>query len=75
MFYKYKVGWYNSYNDKEEYSEGVVCAYSFGSAAERVTDSYGKDNIFDMYLTEITTEDENDYCLSKEEIESAFKEN
>ena len=75
MFYKYKVGWYNSYNDKEEYSEGIVCAYSFGSAAERVTDSYGKDNIFDMYLTEITTEDENDYCLSKEEIESAFKEN
>ena len=74
MFYKYKVGWYNSYDDKEEYSEGIVCAYSFGCAAERVTDSYGKDNIFDMYLTEITTEDENDYCLSKEEIDDAFKE-
>lgn len=74
MFYKYKVGWYNSYDDKEEYSEGIVCANSFGAAAERVVYSYGRDNIFDIYLKEITTEDEDDYCLSKEDIEYTFKE-
>lgn len=74
MFYKYKVGWYNSHFDREEYSEGIVCANSFGSAAERVTYSYGKDNIFDMYLREIFTDDENNYCLSKEDIDYAFKE-
>ena len=76
MFYKYKVGWYNSHDDKEEYSEGIVCANSFGSAADRVTYSYGRDNIFDIYLKEIAieSEDENDYCLSKEEIDYAFKE-
>ena len=75
MFYKYKVGWYNSYDDKEEYSEGIVCANSYSSAAERVTYSYGKDNIFDMYLKEIVAEDDDDYCLSKEDIDYAFKEN
>ena len=74
MFYKYKVGWYNSYDDKEEYSEGIVCAINYGTAAERVTYSYGKDNIFSIYLQEITIEDKNDYCLSKEDIEYAFKE-
>ena len=74
MFYKYKVGWYDEATDKENYSEGIVCANSYGSAAERVTYSYGKDNIFDMYLKEIVSEDDNDYCLSKEDIEYAFKE-
>ena len=59
--------------DKENYSEGIVCANSYGSAAERVTYSYGKDNIFDMYLKEIVTEDDNDYCLSKEDIDCTFE--
>lgn len=74
MFYKYKVGWYNSHDDKEEYDEGIVCANSYGSAADRVIYSYGKDNVFDMYLKEIVTEDENDYCLSKEDIDYTFEE-
>jgi hypothetical protein len=48
MYYKYKVGWYNSYDDKEEYSEGVVFAADWGQAANRVSNSYGKDQIFEM---------------------------
>ena len=74
MFYKYKVGWYNSYEDKDTYCEGIVCATGFSMAADRVIHSYGRDNVFDLYLKEIVVEDENDYCLSKEEIEYAFKE-
>ena len=74
MFYKYKVGWYDSYEDKETYDEGIVCADSFGMAADRVIYSYGRDNVFDLYLKVIVVEDENDYCLSKEDIEYTFKE-
>lgn len=74
MFYKYKVGYYDEYNDEETYDSGIVCAPDYGAAANRVIYSYGKDNIFDLYLKEIITEDENDYCLSKKDIEYAFKE-
>jgi len=74
MFYKYKVGWYDSCDDKEEYSEGVVVAVDWGQAANRVSNSYGKDLIFEMSIYEITCNDEADYCLSKEDIEYAFKE-
>lgn len=73
MFYKYKVGWYSSYDDKEEYSEGVVFAADWGQAANRVSNSYGKDSIFEMSIYEIMCNDENDYCLSKEDIDDAFK--
>ena len=74
MFYKYKVGWYDSYNDEEKYSEGVVFAADWGQAANRVSNSYGKDSIFEMNIYEIMCDDEEDYCLSKEDIEYAFKE-
>jgi len=74
MFYKYTVGWYDSYADEEKNDEGIVFAPDWGQAANRVSNSYGKDQIFDMHLKEIVTEDENDYCLSKEEIDCAFKE-
>lgn len=74
MFYKYKVGWYNSYDNKDEYSEGMVYADNFGSAADRVTNAYGKDNVFDIYLKEPVIEGEDDYCLSKEDIDNIFKE-
>jgi len=74
MFYKYKVGWYNSYDDKEEYSEGVVFAPDWGQAANRVSNSYGKDQIFEMSIYKIMLNDEADYCLSKEDIDYAFKE-
>lgn len=72
MFYKYKVGWYNSYKDKEEYNEGIVCSHSWSQATDRVIDSYGQDNVFDLYLKELLAED-GDYCLPKEDIEYAFK--
>ena len=73
MFYKYKVGWYDSYSDKEIYSEGIVFAREWSQAADHVVKSYGHDNVFDLYLKEIDT-DEEDYCLSKEDIECTFKE-
>lgn len=74
MFYKYKVGWYDSYNDKETYEEGIVAASEWSQAADRVVKSYGHDNVFDLYLKEIMCNDEEDYCLSKEEVDCAFKE-
>jgi hypothetical protein len=74
MFYKYKVGWYDSYQDKEEYSEGIVCANDYGTAANRVIYSYGKDTVFNLFLEEIIVNDDEDYCLSKEDLESTFKE-
>lgn len=74
MFYKYKVGWYNSYLDKEIYNEGLVFASDWGQAANRVSNSYGKDSIFEMSIYEIMCDDEEDYCLSKEDIDCTFRE-
>ncbi len=74
MFYKYKVGWYDSYKDEEIYSEGIVSASDYSIAADRVVDSYGKDSVFEIQLREILCDDDNDYCLSKEDIDYAFKE-
>lgn len=73
MFYKYKVGWYDSYADEEKNSKGVVFARDWNQAVEQVVKSYGHDNVFDLYLKELLVEDD-DYCLSKEEIDNAFKE-
>ena len=74
MFYKYKVGWYNECKDEDTYDLGIVFARDYGTAADRVTLAYGKVNVFDLYLKEIVTDDETDYCLSKEDIAYAFKE-
>jgi len=72
MFYKYTVGWYDCYIDEERHDEGVVFARDWNQAADRVAESYGHDNVFDLYLKELLVED-GDYCLSKEDIEYAFK--
>lgn len=72
MFYKYIVGWYDSYTDKETHDEGIVFAQDWGQAANHVVESYGRDCVFDLHLEELSTEDEG-YCLSKEDIECAFK--
>jgi len=74
MFYKYKVGWYDSYRDKETYDEGIVAANGWSQAADHVVTSYGHSDVFDLYLKEIMYNDEEDYCLSKEEIDCAFRE-
>ena len=72
MYYKYKVGWYNSYDDTEVSSVGIVFARDYSSAADHVQSAY--DGIFDLYLKQVVTDDEEDYCLSKEELDRAFKE-
>ena len=38
-----------------------------------MVESYDRDNVFDLYLQELLVED-GEYCLSKEDIEYAFKE-
>lgn len=73
MFYKYTVGWYDSSTDEEKHSEGIVFARDWNQAADHVVESYDHNNVFDLYLKELLVEDE-DYCLSKEDIEYAFKE-
>lgn len=35
MFYMYRVGWYNSYEDEEKYDRGIVYASDYGTAADR----------------------------------------
>lgn len=75
MFYMYKVGWYNSYEDEEKYDNGIVYAPDYGTAANRVINSYGEDSVFNLFLKEIVTGSVNeDYCLSEDDIEYAFKE-
>lgn len=75
MFYKYEVGWYNPYDDKEELEKGIVFEHDYGSAANRVVHSYGKDYVFEVKIKEIVLDNiEEDYCLPEEELKYAFKE-
>lgn len=74
MFYMYRVGWYDSYDDEEKYSKGIVYASDYGTAANRVIDSYGKDLVFNLFLREIVNGNvDEDYCLSEDDLEYAFK--
>ena len=73
MFYKYKVSWYDSYADEKRHSKGIVFAQDWNQAVEQMVKSYGHDNVFDLYLKKLLVEND-DYYLSKEEIDNAFKE-
>ena len=72
MFCKYRVNFFNSYEDKECCAEGLVIGRDYGTAANHVIDAYGKDSVIDLYLQEVF--DDEDYCLSKEELKIAFAE-
>ena len=72
MFYKYKVGYYNSYEDKEKYDTGLTWAKDYGEAANAVVRDYGKDSVFDVYLYEIIMDDDTARCINEEEIQSAI---
>ena len=74
MFYKYDVGWYDSYHDQETYSEGIVFGNDYGVATYNIVHSYGEDVVFEISLKKIATDDEEGYSLSKEELKHAFKE-
>lgn len=76
MYYMYRVGYYDSYNDKERHDKGIVCAADYGTAANRVIDSYGDDSVFNLFLKKMITDsmNDNDYCLSEEDIKSIFEE-
>lgn len=76
MYYMYIVGRYNSYSDKEKYYKGIVYAGDYETAANRVINSYGEDNVSNLFLKKIIfcNTDDNDYCLSEEDIKSIFEE-
>ena len=47
--YYFKVKYWDSTGDKEEYDCGLVTAPNYGEAAEKIVKFYGKENI--MYVT------------------------
>jgi hypothetical protein len=73
MFYKYKVTWYNSYEDKELTETGLVHANSYGNAANAVVEDYGKNDVIDIYLYEIYNEG-GGACISVDELKDTFDE-
>ena len=72
MFLKYKVTHYDSYDGKEFKAQGVIWDTDYGSAADKVQNEYGRENIVDIYLSEISTD--GTYCIEKEELEEVFDE-
>ena len=72
MFYKYKVTWYDSYNDEEVVEEGLTYADSYGNAANTIVENYGKDNVIDIYLYEVFN-DSDSACISADELKSIFQ--
>lgn len=70
MFLKYKVTHYDSYEGDELKAQGIIWAADYGSAADKVQKEYGRENIVDIYLSEIGIEGE--YCIEKEELEEVF---
>ena len=48
--YEYRINWYNSYDDKEEYARGLVAGKTYMDAADRVIKDYGELNVIDLYL-------------------------
>jgi hypothetical protein len=73
MFLKYKVTHYDSYAGDEFKAQGIVWAADYGSAADKVQNEYGRENIVDIYLSEISTD--GTYCIEKDELDEAFNEN
>ena len=71
MFYKYKVTYFDAYKDEEVPSEGIVWGDSYGDAATRIVEDYGKDNLIDIYLYEIYIDGK--YCIDKDELDYALK--
>ena len=71
MFYKYKVTYYDESKDDEVPSEGIVWGDSYGDAATRIVEDYGKDNLIDIYLYEIYID--GTYCIDKDELNYALK--
>jgi hypothetical protein len=70
MFYKFKLSYYDEYRNDEFPDEGLVYGESYGDAANKVVEDYGKNNVVEMYLQEITIEDNK--TITKDEIDSAF---
>ena len=73
MIFKYRVNWYDEYNDKEKAEEGLVWADSYGQAANNVIADYGKEYVIDMYLKEIVMNADDVHCIAYDEIIHAFE--
>ena len=70
-YFKYKVTWYNSYEDEEQTDTGIVAAKTYGEAANTVVEDYGEEYVVDIYLYDICSEG---VCLSKDELDLAFRD-
>ena len=71
MFYKYKITYFDESKDEEVPFEGIVWGDSYGNAANRVVEDYGKDNLIDIYLYEIYID--GTYCIDKDELDYVLK--
>lgn len=74
MYYKYKVSQIN-FETNDRFDTGIVCAPDYGSAANRVIKSYGEDQVANLFLEKVGSNivaDNEDYCLSKEEVMLIF---
>lgn len=72
-YFKYKINyWIDGYTE-ERTDEGIVAAQNYGQAAENLVKDYGEDHTDNIYLSEICNDGE--YCISKDDIDCAFKEN
>lgn len=73
MFYVYKVRWYDSYSDEEKEEDGLVFANNYGKAANKVVEDYGPENVINIFLSMICT-DEGIHCISRQEITYSLNE-
>ena len=51
--YRYNVEFFDEIESKVTKERGLVGAETFGTAADKLVEYYGKDNIFEMNLEEI----------------------
>lgn len=59
--FRYEINFWDEFIQKSSFEKGFVCANSYGDAANKIIEFYGKDNVEDIKLCElenILTDDE-----------------
>lgn len=67
MFYKFKVTYWDDYDEKDKADCGLVFAEDYSMAASRVKEDFGS-SLVDMYLQELDTAN----TISIDEIKETF---
>ena len=65
--FKYQVDFWDEFNKISTTEQGLTSAISYGEAAEKITDFYGKDNIYSIYIEAWGN------ILTKDDILEGFK--